>query len=53
MLQMTWKRGETIILDGDIEITVTDIQGDYVKISIDEPIEENVSREELHKRMSD
>lgn len=49
MLQMTWKIGETIILDGGIEITVTDIQGDYVKIGIDEPKEVNVFREKHMK----
>ena len=53
MLQMTWKIGETIILDDGIEITVTDIQGDNVKIGIDEPKEENAFREELFKRVSD
>ena len=44
MLTMTWKIGETIILDDGIEITVTDIQGDHVKIGIDEPKEVNVFR---------
>lgn len=53
MLQMTWKKGETIILDDGIKITVTDIQGDYVKIGIDEPKEVNVYREELYERMPD
>lgn len=53
MLTMTWKIGETIILDGGINITVTDIQGDNVKIGIDEPKEVNVYREELYERMPD
>lgn len=53
MLQMTWKKGETIILDDGIEITVTEIQGDRVKIGIDEPKEEGVFREELYERMPD
>jgi carbon storage regulator len=53
MLQMTWEEGETIIIDDGIEITVTDIQGDHVKIGIDEAKEENVFREELRERVSD
>jgi len=53
MLTMTWKIGETIILDDGIEITVTDIQGDHVKIGIDEPKEVNIYREELYERMPD
>jgi flagellar assembly factor FliW len=43
----------TIILDSGIEIAVTDIQDDQVKIGIDEPKEVNVYREELYERMSD
>jgi carbon storage regulator CsrA len=53
MLKMTWKIGETIILDDGIQITVTEVQGDHVKIGIDEPKEVNVFREELSERMSD
>jgi carbon storage regulator len=46
MLQMTWKIGETIILDDGIEITITDIQGNYAKIGIDAPKEVKIYREE-------
>lgn len=53
MLQMTWKIGETIILDNGIEITVTDIQGDHVKIGIDEPKEVKIYREEIYERLPD
>lgn len=53
MLKMTWKIGETIILDCGIEITVTDIQDDHVKIGIDGLKEDNVFREELYEGMSD
>ena len=53
MLTMTWKIGETIILDGGIEITVTDRQGDHVKIGIDDSKEVNIYREELCERMPD
>ena len=39
MLVLTRKIGETIILDGGIKITVSDIQGNHVKIGIDAPKE--------------
>jgi carbon storage regulator len=53
MLQMTWKIGETIILDDGIEITVVDIQGNHAKISIDAPKEVKVYRIENYERMPD
>ena len=51
MLILTRKIGETIILDGGIKITVSDIQGNHVKIGIDAPKEVKVYREEIVERM--
>ena len=51
MLILTRKIGETIILDGGIEITVSDIQGNHVKVGIDAPKEVKVYREEIAERM--
>ena len=51
MLILTRKIGEAIILDGGITITVSDIQGNHVKIGIDAPKEVKVYREEIVKRM--
>ena len=51
MLILTRKIGETIILDGGIKITVSDIQGNHVKIGIDAPKEVKVYREEIIQRM--
>ena len=53
MLILTRKIGETIILDGGIKITVSDIQGNHVKIGITAPKEVKVYREELLKRMKE
>ena len=53
MLILTRKIGETIILDGGIKITVSDIQGTHVKIGIDAPKEVKVYREELLTRMKE
>ena len=51
MLLLTRTIGETIIIDGGIEITVSDIQGNHIKLAIDAPKEVKVYREEVHERM--
>ena len=51
MLILTRKVGEAIILDDDIKITVSDIQGNHIKLAIDAPKEVKVYREEIVKRM--
>ena len=51
MLILTKKIGETIILDGGIAITVSDIQGNHVKVGIDAPKEVKVYREEILERI--
>jgi len=45
MLTLTQKVGETIILDCEIEITLTDIQGSAAKIAIDAPKDVKISYE--------
>ena len=50
---LTRKVGDTIILDGDIEITVMDIQGNHVRIGTNAPKEVKVYREEIYERLPD
>ncbi len=51
MFSLSLKRiiDETIIIDGDIEITVTDVQGKHAKIGINAPKEIKILRKELKK----
>ena len=51
MLLLTRTIGETIIINDDIKITVTDIQGNHIKLAIEAPEEVKVYREEIYKRM--
>ena len=51
MLLLTRKIGESIIIDGDIKITIADIQGNQIRIGIDAPKEVKVYREEIVERM--
>ncbi len=49
MLILTRRKGESIIIDGDIEVTVVDISGGTVRVGIDAPDEINIVRNELLK----
>lgn len=51
MLALTRKKDEAIIIDGNIEIKVLEIQGDKVKIGIEAPKEIGVHRYEVYKQI--
>ena len=48
MLALTRKKGESIILNNDIEISVLELRGDQVKIGINAPKEVPVYRKEVY-----
>ena len=47
MLVLSRKKGQTIIIDGRIEVTVLEVEGDAVKIGIAAPKEVQITRKEL------
>lgn len=47
MLVVSRKKGEGIVIDGGINITIFDIKGDSVKIGIEAPKETLILRDEL------
>jgi len=50
MLVLSRKVGESIQIDGDIRVTVTQVRGGRVRLSITAPASVRVAREEiLHK----
>ena len=51
MLVLSRKLGETIRIGGDIEITVTQIAGNRIRLGIDAPDDVNVLRGELQPRI--
>lgn len=53
MLALTRKNNEAIIIGGEIEIKILDIQGDKVKIGIKAPKEYSIYREEIYKQISE
>ncbi len=48
MLALTRKKGESLIINNDIEITVLDIRGDQIKLGITAPIEVPIFRKEVY-----
>lgn len=54
MLHLTRNVGESVLIaDGTIKITITEIQGRQVKLSIDAPRDVDVFREELFANQED
>ena len=50
MLVLTRRVGEEIVIDGDIRITVTGVQGEKVRIGVTAPPVVRVDRAEVHLR---
>jgi carbon storage regulator len=53
MLILSRKAGEKIIINGDIEVTVTEIKGGEVRIGIKAPKNISVYREEVYTRIQE
>lgn len=53
MLILTRKRGESIIIDGRIEIKVTDISDEKIKLGIEAPPDMKVYRKELYETLQE
>jgi carbon storage regulator len=53
MLVLSRKKGESIWLDDQIEITISEIKGDQVRIAINAPKNVTILRGELRKEVSE
>ncbi|MEI7832075.1 MAG: carbon storage regulator [bacterium] len=47
MLVLTRKTGQSIVIDGGIEITVLEVRGGQIRLGISAPTEIKVNRKEL------
>lgn len=48
MLALTRKKGESVVINNNIEVTVLEIRGDQIKIGISAPKEIPVYRKEVY-----
>jgi carbon storage regulator len=51
MLVLSRKRGEKIVIGGDVTLTVLEVRGDRVKLGFTAPAEVPIHREEIHRRI--
>ena len=52
MLVLSRRSNESIVIAGNITVTVLEIRGDHVRIGIDAPREITVHREEIHAELA-
>jgi carbon storage regulator len=50
MLVLTRRENETVVIDGEIEVTVLSVNGDRVRLGIKAPPSLRVDRLEIHHR---
>ncbi|MBQ8591895.1 MAG: carbon storage regulator CsrA [Lachnospiraceae bacterium] len=53
MLALTRKKGEAIVINNNIELTVLEIKGDQVKIGITAPKEVPIYRKEVYVQIQE
>ncbi len=53
MLVLTRRLGESIIIEGNIKVTVIDINKQQIKLGIDAPKHITINREEVAKKIKD
>ncbi len=53
MLALTRKKGESLMINNDTEITILEVRGDQVKIGIQAPKEVPVYRKEVYLQIQE
>lgn len=53
MLALSRKKGEAIVLNNDIEITILEVKGEQVKIGISAPKEVPIYRKEVYMQIQE
>lgn len=51
MLALTRKKGESLMINNDIEITVLEIRGDQIKLGVSAPKEIPIYRKEVYTQI--
>lgn len=53
MLALSRKKGESIVINNDIEITILEVKGDQVKIGVAAPKEVPIYRKEVYAQIQE
>lgn len=53
MLALTRKKGESLIINNNIEITVLEVRGEQIKLGVSAPKEVPVYRKELYEQIEE
>lgn len=53
MLALTRKKGEALVINNNIEITILDVRGDQVKIGISAPKDVPIYRKEVYLQIQE
>lgn len=53
MLALSRKKGESIVINNDVEVTILDIKGDQIKIGVVAPKSVPVYRKEVYVQIQD
>lgn len=53
MLALSRKKGEALVINNNIEVTVLEVKGDQVKIGISAPKEVPIYRKEVYLQIQD
>ena len=53
MLALSRKKGEALVINNNIEVTVLEVKGDQVKIGISAPKEVPIHRKEVYLQIQD
>lgn len=48
MLALTRKKGEALVLNNNIEVTILEVKGDQVKVGIQAPKDVSIYRKEIY-----
>lgn len=51
MLILSRRRGEAIVIGGDIQIRVTRVRGQYIDIGINAPLDKSIHRAEIYEKI--
>ena len=53
MLALTRKKGESLVINNDIEITILEIRGDQIKLGVSAPKEVPIYRKEVYTQIQE